>query len=560
MNPFTPTTEQKSVIEDALDTGSSALVVAGPGTGKTRIAIEVARRKVWLLDEELRRRILFLSFSNAAIERLASTAGVYFTPEEKKHLCFMTYHSCAASILRHYGRFVGLPPNIRIADKLEERLLCIESGWAEDDEASKCGLIEVAKTKGLLSFDILIPLADKLLRSSAGLRTVIARHYPLIVVDEFQDTSESQWRLLQALGADSQVIAFADPNQIIYASIHAATVQRMREFEEWKRVAATPFSTKNFRCSDGDILKFADCLLNGIPFGSRKTDNVHIFNVDYRTKRRGIVALIWKAIQDKVGKSETIAVLAPSNVLVEKIAVELRSPPKDSPIRFPVHVQMARDEAAYDAVVLAVAALHDLAYSPSDLTSRKAAVSLLALNTHWNSRVKIKAGQVESIAKGLMAQLPMPSMPLGEFIVGLKMEHDLASRVPAFIDCLAGLKMFSVTAARISAHGHLQTERIMVDDPQLSLFESFRSARTPKGLSGYDAWKGKTHALTYHKAKGREFDFVILVVDPRCESTKSALDEKRRLYYVCATRAKKWLGVIHFGNDYGPVLGPVIRN
>lgn len=536
------------------------MVVAGPGTGKTRTAIEVARRKVSLLAEVARRHILFLSFSNAAIERLAATAGVQFSIEEKKRLRFMTYHSCAATVLRHYGRFVGLPPTIRVADKLEERLLCIEAGWTADDEASKKGLREVARTEGLLTFDMLIPLADKLLRSSAAIRAVVARHYPLIVVDEFQDTSEPQWRFLQALGCDSQVIAFGDPNQIIYAGMHAATERRMREFESWKRVAATPFSSANFRCADGGILGFADCLLNGKPFGRPKADNVQIFNADYRARRRGIVALIWKAIQDDVGKSETIGVLAPSNALVEKIAVELRSPPKDSPIRFPVHVQMARDEAAYDAVLLALAALHDLAHSPSDLTSRKAAVSLLALNTHWNSRMKIKAGQVEGLARELIEQARKPSTPLGDYILGLKDEHELSSQIPSFIECLAGMKPFSTTAARISAHGRLRTERMAVEDPQLSLFDNFRSMRTPKGLWGYDAWKGKTHALTYHKAKGREFDYVILVVDPRGESTKAALDEKRRLYYVCATRAKKWLGVIHFGNDHGPVLGPVIKN
>jgi len=77
-------------------------------------------------------------------------------------------------------------------------------------------------------------------------------------------------------------------------------------------------------------------------------------------------------------------------------------------------------------------------------------------------------------------------------------------------------------------------------------------------LYGEEIPAGTTHVLTYHKAKGREFDCVVMLVDPREESTKPPLDEKRRLYYVCATRAKRWLGVIHFGKEVGRVLAPVV--
>lgn len=67
--------------------------------------------------------------------------------------------------------------------------------------------------------------------------------------------------------------------------------------------------------------------------------------------------------------------------------------------------------------------------------------------------------------------------------------------------------------------------------------------------------------LTYNKAKGREFDYVMMVVEPREESGRTPLEEKRRLYYVCvtATRAKKWLAVVYCGSDLGNILGPVLR-
>lgn len=42
---------------------------------------------------------------------------------DKRRLRFMTFHSAAAELLTRYGRFVGLPPRVRVADKLEERLV-----------------------------------------------------------------------------------------------------------------------------------------------------------------------------------------------------------------------------------------------------------------------------------------------------------------------------------------------------------------------------------------------------------------------------------------------------
>ena len=51
-------------------------------------------------------------------------------------------------------------------------------------------------------------------------------------------------------------------------------------------------------------------------------------------------------------------------------------------------------------------------------------------------------------------------------------------------------------------------------EPTLPLFEQLLVKRLPKGLVGDQAFEGKTHVLNYYKAKGREFDYVVLVVDP----------------------------------------------
>jgi hypothetical protein len=69
---------------------------------------------------------------------------------------------------------------------------------------------------------------------------------------------------------------------------------------------------------------------------------------------------------------------------------------------------------------------------------------------------------------------------------------------------------------------------------------------------------GRPEASRGLEPKGREFDFVVMVVDPRAHSSKTTLDELRRPNYVSATRGRRWLGVLYPPNAPGTVLGPVV--
>jgi DNA helicase-2/ATP-dependent DNA helicase PcrA len=552
-----PSPEQQSLIYEAQQ-GKSLLIVSGPGSGKTRTAMAMALQSVRSLPSNSLKQVLFLSFSRAAIARLAASVGIQFSKADQTHLRFMTFHSCAADIVSLYGRFVGLPPVRRVADKLEERLLAIDAGWDEKDPNYDLRLISLAKEKGLLTFSVLLPLATAILSSCLKLKEVLARRYPFIVIDEFQDTSEDQWTFLKQLGARSQVVALGDPNQIIYSSLHQATERRMAEFEEWKEGPADHTLAKNFRCSQGRILEFADCLLEGRCFDGTNSDPVK-FGVFYRSELRARLALLWKQIQDKIGSGQTIGILLPSNALVEEVAAGLRNPPVDSSIRFPVYVQMARDEAAYDAVLLAIAAIKDFSKEPTALLARKASIALLAMNSSWDSRCRPSRERIKEIAEILMARKLGDGSALSRLLERIQLEPDLSSICEIFIAALDGLPAFGRAAKRLIAHPRLVSLQIRGMESQSLLFDQLRGSRSPKGLHGDEGFEGKTHVITYHKAKGREFDYVVMVVDPRQESTRTSTAEKQRLYYVCATRARKWLGVVYFGADHGVVLGPVLH-
>jgi hypothetical protein len=267
--------------------------------------------------------------------------------------------------------------------------------------------------------------------------------------------------------------------------------------------------------------------------------------------------VLWKQIQDKIGGGQTIGILLPSNKLVEEVAEGLRNPPASSGVRFPVYAQVARDEAAYDAVLLAIAAIRDYAEIPTEVNARKAALGLLAMNACWDSRAKTSRSRLEEITEALR-KYKVEDVGAIPDLLASSLRDDVPAIVFRLLLALDQLPAFKRCARRIASHPAIGLRRIHRTNAQLSMFDDLRANRAPKGLSGYEAFEGKTHVLTYNKAKGREFDYVVMVVDPRAESGKTPIAERRRLYYVTATRAKKWLGVVYFGDDLGPVLTPVM--
>ncbi len=549
MQEYVPTPQQSQILEAE----GSALVVAGPGTGKSRTAVEKARRHI-RQTEGARGQVLFLSFSNAAVQRLGTAAGVEMTQQEKKRIQLSTYHSCAAEILRNYGRFAGLPVRTKIMDTLEEKLVALENGWDDDDAGT---LFDLAKRRGLLAFSTLIPMATSLLATSERLRRVIAKQFPLMIVDEFQDSSAQQWELLKRLGLDSQVIAFGDPNQIIYERMHGATAARFDEFKRWKGIEETRFGANNFRCSDGAILRFGEAVLAGRYFDPRGQASVEFTPLRYRSELRSGLALLWKRLRDANDRG-SIGILVPSNQLAEEVAVTLRTPPAGAVFAFPVYARLSHDPVAGDSILLAVAGVRDFVVRNDGDICKKAAVALLAMDLHWNPRKKRAAAKVEAVSKVLQRCRAGDGSRLAAVMATLAGRVNLKDVVPAFIEALGDLDEFKTSSARMRAHDSLGIDTVVSSEGEALLFDDLRSGRPPKGLTGYEAPEGRTVVLNYHKAKGREFDAVIMIVDPRQESSKTPLDEQRRLYYVCATRAKKHLSLLFYPTELGRVLSPVL--
>lgn len=189
------------------------LILGGPGTGKTAVALLMARR---ILEEEppgSTRRILFLTFSRAATSELLLRAPDVLAGEIGRRIDIVTFHSFAMAMLNAWRRFAGGTSELlAIVTREEQRL----------------GLV----TSGAVTFDDLIPTALSMLNTSPWLANEYRHRYAAVVCDEFQDTSAASASLLEQVARDVQLICLADADQVIFDWTDPSIRTRIDRFRE----------------------------------------------------------------------------------------------------------------------------------------------------------------------------------------------------------------------------------------------------------------------------------------------------------------------------------------
>ena len=123
-------------------------------------------------------------------------------------------------------------------------------------------LQRLAGEEGRVCFDLFAPSVADLFEKSAKLRQLIGSRYPVIVLDEFQDTNADQWRVVKALGAHCTLIALADPEQRIFDFI-GADPERLQHFIDAFAPIEFDLAADNHRSKGTDIALFGNDILKG---------------------------------------------------------------------------------------------------------------------------------------------------------------------------------------------------------------------------------------------------------------------------------------------------------
>ncbi|MGB2567796.1 UvrD-helicase domain-containing protein [Micromonospora citrea] len=221
--------------------GGPLLIVAGPGTGKTR----TLTHRIAYLCAELNvfpEQCLAITFTRRAAEELRHRLDGLLGPVAED-VTVGTFHSLGLTILRENAAAVGLPGDFRIADEADRTAARVEAG---DDDARYAALL---RKQDLVDLDELLTLPVALLRADRKLVREYRERWRWIFVDEYQDVDAVQYELLRLLSpADGNLCAIGDPDQAIY-SFRGADVGYFLRFSQDFTDARLVRLNRNYRSS-----------------------------------------------------------------------------------------------------------------------------------------------------------------------------------------------------------------------------------------------------------------------------------------------------------------------
>jgi DNA helicase II / ATP-dependent DNA helicase PcrA len=329
--------------KDVIRTDGFQLVTGGPGSGKTTVsilkAIKIGREA--LLSNQC---VLFLSFARATVSRVVEAIEQEreASPEDKRRIEVDTYHSFFWRVLKTHGYLVGLPrrmtiltpPNEAIALASIRREFGKVSKLSSEEKAEKkaredAERFRLATDEGIICFDLFAELVAQLLSGSRKVRSLISTMYPFVILDEFQDTSESQWRVVQELGKGSTLIALADLEQRIFEFI-GADPQRLEHYKYVFSPTVHDLAGDNHRSKGTDIALFGNDILSG-KFRQNAYEGVE-FGLFDANSNQAFATLVTQVLQARkrlitAGQPNwSLAVLVPTKRMTRLVSDHLRVP------------------------------------------------------------------------------------------------------------------------------------------------------------------------------------------------------------------------------------------
>jgi ATP-dependent DNA helicase UvrD/PcrA len=591
--------QRKAVVHQ----GSPLLIVAGAGSGKTRV---LTHRVAYLLAARDVRpgQILAITFTNKAAGEMKERVAALIGPRARS-MWVSTFHSMCVRILRADGKALGLRSSFSIYDADDStRLMALiareldldikryppksltaqvsnlknelvtATAWADKATSAHEKVLAEAYTRyqarlreaHALDFDDLIMTTVELLQEHRDVAERYRERFKHVLVDEYQDTNHAQYVLVRELSRDAELAVVGDADQSIYA-FRGATIRNILEFERDFPNATVILLEQNYR-STQTILNAANAVIARNT--DRKPKNLWS-DAGAGTPIEGYVAenehdeAAWVAQQAEKYQPSDVAVFYRTNAqsrVFEEVFIRVGMPYRVvGGVRF-YERREVRDALAYLRLIA----------NPDDVVSLRR-----ILNTPRRGIGDRAQAYVDALARHEGITFAA-ALERADAAPGINPRSWHAIR--AFLDLLTDLRAVAVDGtpseileAVLDQTGYLR-ELDQSKDPQdqgrvenlrelVSVAREFEESAGEVSLDAFleqvslvsdadtvpDASGGVVTLMTLHTAKGLEFPVVFLTgleegVFPHMRTTDvDELAEERRLAYVGITRARERLYV-----------------
>ncbi|MBK9670553.1 MAG: UvrD-helicase domain-containing protein [Thermomonas sp.] len=589
-----------------LHTEGPLLVLAGAGSGKTRVIIEKIAHLIHT-GRYPAKRIAAITFTNKAAREMRERVARRIRGDAAQDLTVSTFHALGLRILQVEHARLGLRRGFSIfdADDSAAQLKDLLPPGSKPDvvDAAK-QLIGRAKNAGLspqqaaeaarsareheaaalyaryqqrlsafnaVDFDDLIRLPVQLLESDADAVAGWRERIGYLLVDECQDTNDAQYRLLKAIaGEPGQFTVVGDDDQSIYAWRGANPDNLLQLGSDYPALRIVKLE-QNYRCSNR-VLRAANAVIANNPHEHPKTlwsdaadgERIRVWECrDAAHEAEKVAAEIQFTAQKHAAPWSEFCILFRGNHQSRALEKSLQL------LRIPYHLSGGTAFLDRGEVKDALAWLRLLANPDDDAAFLRAVAApnrgvgatslakLAELAAHAHLPLA-RAAESMAVAKQLPARAANALQGFTDIVRGLRGDArtlppaELVRRLNERSGLLAALRALCKDEAQFQARRrNLDELADWFDGPRTSGPGELAAAlallsHADKGDAG-----NQVRLMSMHAAKGLEFRFVFIVgvedgnLPHEASIEEGRIDEERRLLYVGITRAREQLWLSH---------------